>query len=90
MACKCGQKQLGNSGQGSRWFLGRIPLGGSKEKNDDAIKRMIDKGLEGTSVTVVLIGKETSDRKWVRYEIKESYKKGNGLLGVYIGCITPF
>ena len=45
---------------------------------------MIDKGLEGTSVTVVLIGKETSDRKWVRYEIKESYKKGNGLLGVYI------
>ena len=56
----------------------------AKKKNDDAIKRMIDKGLEGTSVTVVLIGKETSDRKWVRYEIKESYKKGNGLLGVYI------
>ena len=56
----------------------------AKKKNDDAIKRMIDKGLEGTSVTVVLIGKETSDRKWVKYEIKESYKKGNGLLGVYI------
>ena len=70
--------------KGSRWFLGRIPLGRSKEKNDDAIKRMINKGLEGTSVTVVLIGKETSDRKWVKYEIKESYKKGNGLLGVYI------
>ena len=48
--------------KGSRWFLGRIPLGRSKEKNDDAIKRMINKGLEGTSVTVVLIGKETSDR----------------------------
>ena len=56
----------------------------AKKNNDNAIKRMIDKGLEGTSVTVVLIGKETSDRKWVKYEIKESYKKGNGLLGVYI------
>lgn len=55
----------------------------AKKKGDDAIKRMIDKGLEGTSVTVVLIGTETSSRKWVRHEIKESYRR-NGLLGVYI------
>lgn len=56
----------------------------AKKKGDDAIKRMIDKGLEGTSVTVVLIGAETSDRDWVKYEIKKSHERGNGLLGVYI------
>jgi len=56
----------------------------AKKKGHDAIKRMIDRGLEGTSVTAVLIGAETSNRQWVRYEIKESYKRRNGLLGVYI------
>ncbi len=56
----------------------------TKKKGDEAIQRMIKNALEGTSVTVVLVGKETSSRKWVRYEIKESHKRGNGLLGVYI------
>lgn len=55
----------------------------AKKEGDNAIKRMIDNGLEGTSVTVVLIGAQTSGRKWVKYEIMESYP-GNGLLGVYI------
>ena len=35
-------------------------------------------------MTVVLIGVKTSERKYVIYEIKRSYAKGNGLLGVYI------
>lgn len=56
----------------------------AKKKGNEAIKRMIDNGLEGTSVTVVLIGAETSDRDWVKYEIKKSHERGNGLLGVYI------
>ncbi len=30
------------------------------------------------------IGAETSKRKWIEYEIDESLKKGNGLLGIYI------
>lgn len=56
----------------------------AKKKGDEAIKKMIDEALIGTSVTVVLIGAETYQRKWVRYEIKKSYEKGNGLLGIYI------
>ena len=32
----------------------------------------------------MLIGAETYERKWVTYEIMQSYKRGNGLLGVYI------
>ena len=55
-----------------------------KKKGEEAVKRWITKQLEGTTVTVVLIGAETSERKYVIYEIKRSYARGNGLLGVYI------
>lgn len=55
-----------------------------KKKGDAAVRAWINKELDGTSVTVVLIGKHTSERKWVRYEIKESFKRGNGLLGIHI------
>ena len=55
-----------------------------KDGGDPAIKRWIGNQLNGTSVTVVLIGAKTSERKWIKYEINESLKKGNGLLGIYI------
>ncbi|ODS42193.1 MAG: TIR-like domain-containing protein [Candidatus Altiarchaeales archaeon IMC4] len=55
-----------------------------KRGGDDAIKRWIANQLNGTSVTVILIGAKTSERKWIKYEIDESLKKGNGLLGVRI------
>jgi MTH538 TIR-like domain (DUF1863) len=55
-----------------------------KKKGDAAIKKWIDDQLNGTSVTVVLIGNETSSRQYVGYEITESHKKGNGMLGIYI------
>ena len=56
----------------------------AKKKDDNAIKKMINNALEGTAVTVVLIGAETSSRKWVKYEIKKSQERGNGLLSIYI------
>jgi hypothetical protein len=59
----------------------------TKKKGDAAIKALIDKGLEGTSVTVVLIGAETADRKYVTYEIEQSIARGNGLLGIHIHSI---
>lgn len=55
-----------------------------KKKGEEAVKKWIDKELEGTSVTAVLIGAETNDRKYVDYEIEQSQKRGNGLLGIYI------
>lgn len=58
-----------------------------KRGGDDAIKRWIETQLNGTSVTVVLIGAKTSERKWIKYEINESLKKGNGLLGIRIHSI---
>lgn len=55
-----------------------------KKRGEDAIQDWIDDQLKGTSVTVVLIGAETSERKYVGYEIVQSHKKGNGILGIYI------
>jgi len=55
-----------------------------QRKGDAAIKNWIDNQVKGTSVTVVLIGAETSNRKWVKYEIQQSMEKGNGIIGVRI------
>lgn len=55
-----------------------------KKKDDEAIKRWIRAQMDGTSVTVVLIGAETSSRKWVRFEVQESHDEGKGMLGIYI------
>ena len=59
----------------------------AKKKGDAEVKKLIDKGLNGTSVTVVLIGAQTAQRKFVDYEIEQSIARGNGLLGVYISGI---
>ena len=58
-----------------------------KKQGDNAIKRWIDRQLEGTSVTVVLVGEKTCYSRWVKYEIEASKKKGNGLLGIDISQI---
>lgn len=56
----------------------------TKKRGADAVKRLIDCGLEGTSVTVVLIGAQTAQRQYVSYEIAKSISQGNGLLGILI------
>ena len=54
------------------------------KRGELAIKHWIDNQLQGRSVTIVLIGRETAGRKWINYEISESWNKGKGLLGVFI------
>jgi antiphage defense system Thoeris ThsB-like protein len=56
----------------------------AKKKGDRAIKNLIDEGLKGTTVTVVLIGAETANRAYVTYEIEKSIERKNGLLGLRI------
>lgn len=65
-------------------FLDAVDWEKIRRQGDTAIKNWIDTQMKGTSVTVVLIGNETSKRKWVLYEIEQSLKKGNTLLGIYI------
>lgn len=55
-----------------------------KRQGDGAIKAWINRNLEGTSVTVVLIGKETCNREWVRYEVQRSLERGNGVIFVRV------
>lgn len=56
----------------------------AKKAKDDGIRRMILKHLKDTTVTVVLIGTETANRPWVKYEIEQSLARKNGLLGIHI------
>ena len=56
----------------------------AKKHGADGIRRMINRHLKNTSVTVVLIGELTSTRPWVKYEIEKSIEQNNGLLGIYI------
>ncbi len=58
-----------------------------KRQGDTAIKNWIDNQLKGTSVTVVLVGKETCASRWVKYEIEKSIAIGNGLLGIDVSKI---
>jgi len=59
----------------------------AKKRGTIVVKRLINSGLDGTSVTCVLIGSQTYNRQWVRYEILKSFKKGNSILAVHINPI---
>lgn len=78
--------QVRNSGitQETSGFTDAVVWEEVKKKGDKAIKEWIDGQLRGTSVTAILIGKETADRKYVQYEIEKSAEKGNGFIGIYI------
>src|ERR1700683_3133793 len=55
-----------------------------EREGDAAIKRWIQDQLKNTTATVVLIGTETASRQWVLHEIRESWKRGNAIIGVRI------
>ncbi|PIZ86914.1 hypothetical protein COX93_02835 [Candidatus Nomurabacteria bacterium CG_4_10_14_0_2_um_filter_30_12] len=54
---------------------------------DYAVKNLINRSLNNTTVTCVLIGTNTWSRRWVKYEILKSYERGNVLIGIYINSI---
>jgi hypothetical protein len=56
----------------------------AKKKGDKEIKKLIDKALENTSVTVVCVTYGVAGRKYINYEIDKSLEKGNGLVAVQI------
>lgn len=56
----------------------------AKKKGDKEIKRMIDKALVNTSVTIVCVTYGTVNRKYINYEIDKSLERGNGLVAIQI------
>ena len=65
-------------------FIDSVEWESIKRKGDDAVRRWIDDQLKGTTVTTVLIGRETAERPWVQREIMRSWNRGNGIVGMRI------
>jgi hypothetical protein len=55
-----------------------------KKKTDSEIKKWIDSQFTKRSCLLVLIGANTSGRKWITYEIEKAYELGKGIVGIYI------
>jgi hypothetical protein len=51
---------------------------------DPAIKKWIADQMKGRSCTVVLVGQNTANRKWINHEIVESWNAGMGVVGIRI------
>ncbi|MDL1976365.1 MAG: TIR domain-containing protein [Deltaproteobacteria bacterium] len=51
---------------------------------DPAIKKWIANQMKGRSCTLVLVGQNTANRKWINHEIVESWDAGMGVVGIRI------
>lgn len=71
-------------GKEAAGFIDKAEFEQIKRQGESAIHRWINRQLEGTSVTVVLIGSETLNRPFVQYEIRKSIERGNAVIGVYV------
>ena len=49
-----------------------------------AIHNWINNQRRGKSCAIVLIGRHTSGRKWIKYESEKAWNDGKALLGIYI------
>src|SRR5438105_6843083 len=75
------------AGSDTAGFFDHSEYEDAKKSGPEAIKRMIMKHLNNTSVTVVLIGSQTAQRPWVKFEIEQSVARKMGFLGVYFNIV---
>lgn len=55
-----------------------------KRKGDLSIKNWINSAMSYRSCVVVLVGSETANRKWVKYEIERAWECGKGIVAIHI------
>ena len=55
-----------------------------KGGGDNEIKRWINNQMKHRTCTIVLVGSNTANRKWINHEIIQSWKSGMGIVGIYI------
>lgn len=55
-----------------------------KNGKENAIEKWINDNMRYRSCVIVLIGQETAQRPWVKYEIKKAWADKKGLLGIHI------
>jgi hypothetical protein len=72
-------------------FVGRHLLDPVDSRDAAYVSRQIREQISGTSVTVVLIGRETATSKWVAKEVEWSLAKDtpNGILGIRLEADAP-
>ena len=56
----------------------------SGANRDAKIEAWIESQMKGRSCTIVLIGQNTANRKWINHEIIQSWNKGMGVVGIRI------
>ena len=78
---------LSQPGREEAGFFDALTWGDATMAGPGTIKRLLANALNNTSVTCVLIGSQTSGKRWVRYEIVESIQRRNLLIGVHINGI---
>ena len=55
-----------------------------KRGGEPAIKRWIAEQMQYRSCTVVLVGSNTANRKWINHEIVKSWDDGMGVVGIHV------
>ncbi len=61
-----------------------------KRKGDAAIEQWIHDQMLRKAAVVVLIGKETASRRWVKYEIEKAWNDKRPLVGIRIHGLKDF
>lgn len=51
---------------------------------DTAVTRWVIERMRSKECLIVLIGSQTASRKWVKYEIKQAWESGRGVMGINI------
>lgn len=58
-------------------------------ENEDYIKKRIRERIDRSSVTAVYLTPDSAKSEWVDWEIRESLRRGKGVIGVYKGDAPP-
>ncbi|WP_069997902.1 TIR domain-containing protein [Cellulosilyticum sp. I15G10I2] len=74
-------------GKEAAGFVDKADFERIKRQGQKVVENWIDGQLNGTSVTVVLIGADTLNRPFVQYEICKSLERNNGIVGVHINRV---
>ena len=71
-------------------FIDKADFEAVERQGDAAIRSWINHQLDGTTVTVVLVGANTHRSRWVAYEVEQSKARKNGILTLDISQINDF
>ncbi len=56
----------------------------AKTQGYASVQRLIDQGLNNTSITCFLLGEHTHSRPWCKYELEKSLADKKGILGIML------